>query len=120
MSKSSTITRDHLARLIKKETGLGVAKGAEIVDDFFDIIANFIIADEPVKLRKFGTFSIKIKKPRLARNPKTLEEVMIPERKVVRFKIAPSFKQKLNMNMQHFKDYIFDPHAKTTANGDSI
>ena len=49
-----------------------------------------------VKLSKFGTFSIREKKSRIGRNPKTKEEKEISKRNVVLFKPSKEFKELIN------------------------
>ena len=53
-----------------------------------------------VKLSKFGTFSIRQKKSRIGRNPKTKETKVITSRDVVLFKPSKEFKEFINL-----KDY---------------
>lgn len=108
LSNKSTITREYLARHIKDQTGIGVVRSTKIVDDFFAIISNFIMQKDEVKIRLFGTFSVRNKSKRIGRNPKTLEEVTIPPRTVVKFKVAPTLKNKINSNLQNFKSYFFN------------
>ena len=50
-----------------------------------------------LKLSKFGTFSIRQKKTRIGRNPKTKEIKIISERNVVLFKPAKEFKNFVNL-----------------------
>ena len=50
-----------------------------------------------LKLSKFGTFSIRQKKSRIGRNPKTKEEKIISERNVVLFKPSNDFKNFVNL-----------------------
>ena len=52
--------------------------------------------EKKLKLSKFGTFSIRQKKSRVGRNPKTKEEKKISERNVVLFKPSKEFKQLIN------------------------
>ena len=50
-----------------------------------------------LKLSKFGTFSIRQKKSRIGRNPKTKEKKIISERNVVLFKPSKEFKDFINL-----------------------
>ena len=61
-----------------------------------DIIIEGLQISGKVKIHNFGTFSIKNKKSRIGRNPKTKEEVMIGERKVVSFKASKNVLKYLN------------------------
>ena len=55
-----------------------------------------LIKNKSVKISKFGTFSVKSKKSRIGRNPKTKEEKTISKRNVVIFKPSKEFKEFLN------------------------
>ena len=55
--------------------------------------------EKKLKLSKFGTFSIREKKKRLGRNPKTKEEKEIKSRNVVLFKPSKNFKKFVNLNL---------------------
>jgi integration host factor subunit alpha len=58
---------------------------------------SLILNDEKkLKLSKFGTFSIRQKKSRIGRNPKTKETKMISSRDVVLFKPSKEFKDFVN------------------------
>ena len=52
--------------------------------------------EKKLKLSKFGTFSIRQKKSRVGRNPKTKEEAAISDRNVVLFKASKEFKDLVN------------------------
>ena len=52
--------------------------------------------NERVELRGFGTFSSKIQKARISRNPKTGEKINTPEKKTIHFKMAKDLFNKLN------------------------
>ena len=67
-----------------------------MIDDFFQTIIDNFSKDKKLKLSKFGTFTIRAKKSRLGRNPKTKEEKMITERNVVLFKPSKEFKDYIN------------------------
>ena len=55
-------------------------------------LSDTLVSGEMVKISSFGTFSLRDKKARVGRNPKTGEEVMISARKVVTFKAGPKLK----------------------------
>lgn len=99
--KKNTITREYLARSIKRETGLAINKASEIVDDIFDGLLDAIKKGDSVKIRMFGSFTTKRKNARVGRNPKNLQEAVIPERTVVKFKVAPTLKKRINGNIKH-------------------
>ena len=57
-----------------------------LLEDIFQIILKNIIVHKKVKIAKFGTFSLRKKKQRIGRNPKTKEIKIIDERNVILFK----------------------------------
>jgi nucleoid DNA-binding protein len=75
-----------LARRIAEDTGLTNAKAEEVVDAILDEIKTRLSAGEPVILRRFGSFNVRVKGARVGRNPKTGEAAAISARRVVRFK----------------------------------
>ncbi len=97
--KKNTITRESLARAIKRDTGLGINHASVIVDNFIDIICKTLEEGRQVNIRLFGKFYSKKKNQRIGRNPKTMKEAVIPARKVVKFKVAPTLKKRINSNI---------------------
>lgn len=67
----------------------------QIVKEVFSIIIDTVIKEGRLEMRNFGVFSIKERKPRKARNPKTGAEVSLPARKVLLFKPGYNVKKKL-------------------------
>jgi nucleoid DNA-binding protein len=63
----------------KKEAG-------DIVELIFSTIKDALQKQDKVVISEFGTFTLKERKPRVGRNPKTGEAVQIPAKKVVKFK----------------------------------
>jgi len=57
-----------------------------IVSLVFDLIENTLRSYEKVQISGFGTFTVKKRKAKVGRNPKTGEEVPVPERYVLVFK----------------------------------
>ena len=67
-----------------------------LIDDFLTTIKENLKIEKKLKLSKFGTFSIRSKKSRIGRNPKTKEEKTISDRDVVLFKASKEFKDLVN------------------------
>jgi len=93
-----------LAKEVKKELNSldYVFTNKEIescIDVFIGILKEKIIDGEEVKLSNFGVFSSIVKKERIGRNPKTGEEIIIPERKMPKFRFLPSFKKEAIDNL---------------------
>ena len=67
-----------------------------LIDDFLSTIIESLKNEKKLKLSKFGTFSMRLKKSRIGRNPKTKEQKKISERNVVLFKASKEFKDLVN------------------------
>ena len=67
-----------------------------LIDDFLITIVENLKKEKKLKLSKFGTFSIRTKKSRIGRNPKTKEQTTISNRDVVLFKASKEFKDLVN------------------------
>jgi len=57
-----------------------------IVSEVFELIENALRDGEKVQISGFGTFIVKMRKGKMGRNPRTGEEVPVPDRKVIVFK----------------------------------
>ncbi len=96
MTNLDNITRFHIADSIHNEFGLPKKDCIEIVSDILDLIVEGLQNSGKVKIHNFGTFIVRNKKSRIGRNPKTKEEVMISERKVISFKASKNVLKHLN------------------------
>ena len=100
MTNLENITRLHIADSIHNEFGLPKKDCIDLVGDILDIIIEGLQISGKVKIHNFGTFSIKDKKSRIGRNPKTKEEKEISKRDVVLFRPSKEFKELLNNNIK--------------------
>ncbi len=91
------LTKKDLVNSIYMQLGFSKQVSEYLIDDFFQMIINNLLVEKKLKLSKFGTFSIKQKKSRIGRNPKTKEEKIISERKVVLFKPSKEFRNFVNL-----------------------
>ena len=82
------------------ELGFSKSISENLIDEFFSIIISNLKKEKKVKISNFGTFSIRQKKLRIGRNPKTKEKKIISARNVVLFKPSKEFKTLLN-NKNH-------------------
>ena len=62
-----------------------------LIDDFLTTITENLKIEKKLKLSKFGTFSLRSKKSRIGRNPKTREKKIISGRVVALFKASKEF-----------------------------
>jgi integration host factor subunit alpha len=92
---SKTLTRIELSEAVYREVGLSRNESAELVETVLNHISNALIKGEQVKISAFGTFSIRNKKQRIGRNPKTGKEIPITSRRVISFKASQIMKEKV-------------------------
>ena len=90
------LTKKDLVNLIYMQLGFSKQIAENLIEDFLFTITTNIKNEKKLKLSKFGTFSIRQKKSRVGRNPKTKENKIISERKVVLFKPSKEFKEFIN------------------------
>ena len=93
------LTKKDLVNSIYMQLGFSKQISENLINDFFQTISENLLKEKTLKISKFGTFSIRQKKPRLGRNPKTKIEKMITERNVVLFKPSKEFKDFVNMQV---------------------
>ena len=90
------LTKKDLVNLIYMQLGFSKQISENLIDDFLKTIVINIKSEKKLKLSKFGTLTIRKKKSRIGRNPKTKETKMISSRDVVLFKPSKEFKNYIN------------------------
>ncbi|WP_334134086.1 integration host factor subunit alpha [Tepidimonas sp.] len=91
----ATLTKAELAERLHERIGFNKSESKDIVDAFFAVIAEQLIAGEEVRIAGFGQFQVRNKSPRPGRNPRTGELVPIAARRVVTFHASPKLKEAL-------------------------
>jgi len=85
---------DRLHTAFTNDGGSLTKKDAEqLTETFVRVLEESLMEDRKVSFRGFGTFELKSRKERNARNPKTGEAITVPARDVVKFKPSPALKQ---------------------------
>lgn len=92
------LTKKDLVNRIYMQIGFSKEITENLVDEFFSLIVLNLKKEKQLKISNFGTFSIRFKKSRIGRNPKTKEAKTISERKVVLFKPSKDFKKLVNVS----------------------
>ena len=96
----STVTRIDLIEAAYRESKLTRNQTTQIVEQFFSEISDALERGEDVLLTGFGSFAVRNKKERMARNPKTGAPAHVAPRRVVTFKPSPILKQQMNERKQ--------------------
>jgi len=92
----SNLTKKDLINSVYMQIGFSKNISENLIDDFLATITENLKNEKMLKLSKFGTFSIRSKKSRIGRNPKTKEQKTISNRDVVLFKASKEFKDLVN------------------------
>jgi len=82
-----------IANLLYERHGIPKREAAAIVELILDEVKETLAQGEEVKIAGFGNFTVRQKRARKGRNPKTGEEIGITPRRVVSFRASPVFKQ---------------------------
>jgi len=91
------LTKKDLVNLVYMQLGFSKQISENLIEDFLSTIVSNIKNEKKLKLSKFGTFSIRQKKSRIGRNPKTKEAKLISSRDVVLFKPSKEFREFVNL-----------------------
>ncbi|MCI0404468.1 MAG: integration host factor subunit beta [candidate division Zixibacteria bacterium] len=86
------MTKADLVEKVAEKTGLTRTDVMVVVENFLEQIKKTLEEGNNIEIRGFGTFKVKARKARKARNPRTGEEVPVPDRKVPVFKPSNEFK----------------------------
>ena len=92
------LTKKDLVNLIYMQLGFSKQISENLINDFLSTIILNLKKEKKLKISKFGTFSLRKKKSRIGRNPKTKESKLISSRNVVLFKPSKEFKEFINSN----------------------
>ena len=90
------LTKKDLVNAVYMQIGFSKSISENLIDDFFLMIMQNLKEEKKIKMSKFGTFSIRSKKSRIGRNPRTKEKKIISDRDVVLFKASKEFKDLIN------------------------
>jgi integration host factor subunit alpha len=90
--ETPALTKAQLADMLFEQIGLNKRESKDMIDAFFDLIAQRLVDGEDVKISGFGNFQIRTKAPRPGRNPRTGEAIPIEARRVVTFHASHKLK----------------------------
>ena len=95
MTKSELI-----ARLAENYTQL-VAKDAEFaVKTILDAMTNALVNGQRIEIRGFGSFALNVRPPRVGRNPKSGDKVMVQEKRVPHFKPGKELRERVDATVK--------------------
>ncbi|MCC6428114.1 MAG: integration host factor subunit beta [Phycisphaerales bacterium] len=91
-----TTTKKDLIDRIAESTGQRRPLVREIVQKFLDEVTDELRKGNRLEFRDFGIFEVKVRAPRRAQNPKTLERVEVPAKRTVKFKVGRLLREGLD------------------------
>ncbi len=86
------VTKADLVERVAEMTGFTKTETAVICEGLLQAIKEVMAEGNNIEIRRFGTFKLKTRKPRVARNPRTGDPVPIKKRNVPVFKPSKAFK----------------------------
>lgn len=89
------LTKIEIAENLVERLGLDKRVAKQLVEQFFEEIRTSLENGEEVKLSGFGNFTVREKRPRPGRNPKTGEEAVVSARRVVTFKAGQKMRERV-------------------------
>ncbi|MFT7617437.1 MAG: integration host factor subunit beta [Planctomycetota bacterium] len=104
----ATITKKELVNRISAKTGQTKVVTKQVIQMFLDEIIDELGQGNRLEFREFGVFEIKERAARKAQNPRTLQKVEVPAKRVVKFKVGRMMKERVSKGLD---DIDTDSHA---------
>ncbi|MBD3411149.1 MAG: integration host factor subunit beta [Ignavibacteriales bacterium] len=98
------MTKADIVDIVAAGTGLTKLETEAVIEGFFKSVVEALRNGNGIEIRGFGTYKVKKKNERYARNPKTGEKVFVPEHYVPVFKFSKNFKSSVDEGMKERKD----------------
>ncbi|MEX2115628.1 MAG: HU family DNA-binding protein [Bacteroidota bacterium] len=94
------MTKADIVDVIASATGLTKVETEAVVDGFISTVIDALKSGRNIEIRGFGSFKVKKRKGRMARNPRTGEQVMVEEHYVPIFKVSKDLKHVVDENLK--------------------
>jgi len=98
------VTKKDLVEVISGRTGLTQVDTKVVVETLLETISNYLESGKNIEIRGFGRFKVKVKKGRIARNPRSGEMVEVPAGFKPVFEASKDLKKKINDQAAASKD----------------
>lgn len=90
-----TVTKKELVSRIAESTDQTKVVVKEILQRFLDEIIEELARGNRLEFREFGVFEVRQRAARIAQNPRTLEKVEVPAKRVVKFKVGRTMRERV-------------------------
>jgi len=94
-TQAQTITKKVLVNRISERTGQTKVVVKEILQQLLDEVVDELARGNRLEFREFGVFEVRQRASRQAQNPRTLEKVEVPSRRVVKFKVGRKMRERV-------------------------
>jgi len=94
------LTKADIVDTIASATGLTKVETEAVVDGFITTVIGALKEGKSIEIRGFGSFKVKKRKGRMARNPRTGQQVQVDEHFVPIFKVSKDLKNLVNENLK--------------------
>ena len=98
-SQAKTITKKVLVNRISERTGQTKVVVKEILQQLLDEVVDELARGNRLEFREFGVFEVRQRASRQAQNPRTLEKVDVPSRRVVKFKVGRKMRERVGSDV---------------------
>lgn len=88
-----TMTKRELVIRVANKLGMTQSEVSKIVEGVFETISDTLAEGKRWELRDFGVFEVKARASRIGRNPRTGDQVPVPQRRVVTFRPGKKMKE---------------------------
>ena len=95
-----TITKKELVNRIADSTRQTKVVVKDILQRFLDEIVTELAAGNRLEFREFGVFEVKDRAARRAQNPRTLQKVQVPAKRVVKFKVGRIMRERIDEELE--------------------
>jgi len=100
----ATITKKELVNRIAEQAGQTKVVTKDIIQRFLDEIVAELSRGNRLEFRDFGVFEVKPRRARQAQNPRTLEKVAVPPKRVVKFKVGRIMRDEVGKSPESVDD----------------
>lgn len=84
------------ANTVAKTAKIPENQAADLVNRVFEAVATQLLIDGQVHVDGFGTFKLKVRKARRARNPRTGDRIDVPAKVIVQFDPTPNMRDQIS------------------------
>ena len=98
-TQAQTITKKVLVNRISERTGQTKVVVKQILQQLLDEVVDELARGNRLEFREFGVFEVRQRASRQAQNPRTLEKVDVPSRRVVKFKVGRKMRERVGTDV---------------------